>query len=614
MTICGLRQQISLKASRTIASKLPGLALAGALASLSACNRVEPEKTEGAANAPAQQVAAGEPTDATSLVPTSTSVDAASLPPQSPSVLPPVAQAVTSTAATQNVAQSPGQLPPAGSPPADSAASSDQANQSGVHIEMTTPSLPKVGADTSSQEVNQAISQRMPERQFMKLAMPETNRPEDLLQFFGECDKAIQELTVTAYTQQMSEKEFQEHAKRLSQLKRDAAERMLALNGLTPEQQKLGMSARVESLSHLTSLGDVESATKLQSLAEELSKSSDHQLAHQGKLVLLGFRLNQLLEGQLKDPQPLLADMAGLFETQEDRGLVEMMAVQRCADVLSQLGYSDQSKQAIDLIVREYRNSLDPDLSMRAWTLETNGAPAMNAFNEAVQATLAGTEKDAARVARASTELLGAFPSVNTLWHISRLLIPLEFSGNVAAASEVAKVVSQARSQLPSTPLSPEIDGFLDAHQRRLAIRGKTLDLKDLVTFDRRPFDWASYRGKVVMVCFWASWEINSLDELDKLAALRQQIPSKDFEIVAINLDDTNMNGAEQMVSRRHFPWTTVRSASPNAIGFNTPVAKELGVNAVPFVLLVDREGKVAAIHARGEKTPSMINELLSRS
>jgi thiol-disulfide isomerase/thioredoxin len=192
-------------------------------------------------------------------------------------------------------------------------------------------------------------------------------------------------------------------------------------------------------------------------------------------------------------------------------------------------------------------------------------------------------------------------------------MIPLEFSGNVAAASQVAKVVADARGQLSNGPLVEEIDAFLDCHARRLAAVGQPLVLEGLANFDGKPFDWSSYRGKVVLVCFWASWEINSLDEMRRLKELRRQIPSADFEILAINLDDTNMPGAEQMVFEQNYSWANVRSSNPAAQGFSTPAAVELGVNAVPFVMLVDRQGKVAAIHVRGQNTAQMVNELLTR-
>ena len=137
--------------------------------------------------------------------------------------------------------------------------------------------------------------------------------------------------------------------------------------------------------------------------------------------------------------------------------------------------------------------------------------------------------------------------------------------------------------------------------------------LEELVAFDGKPFDWSSYRGKVVLVCFWASWEINSLEEMRRLKELRQEIPNADFEIVAINLDDANMSSAEQMVARQAYPFQNVRSSNSDASGFSARAAVTLGVNAVPFVMLVDRSGTVAAIHVRGEKSSAMINELLTK-
>jgi hypothetical protein len=54
-----------------------------------------------------------------------------------------------------------------------------------------------------------------------------------------------------------------------------------------------------------------------------------------------------------------------------------------------------------------------------------------------------------------------------------------------------------------------------------------------------------------------------------------------------------------------------VRSSNPQAQGYSTPAAKSLGVNAVPFELLVARDGRVVAIQTLGEKGLAMILELL---
>ncbi len=582
------------------------------LAALCACNRAEPQQEKDqvqAADAAIQSPtgAAADPPSIAAQVDPSTVDSSVSAAPQAP-VLPPPSNQINTLVDPQQSNTKPSNASQAGNatPPSTAAGNQD----AGVHIELTKPSIPSQGVETTP-KMNENLAQSLAERTFMKIKPPTESTVPVLLGFFGQCDQAIQDLAISVRAKEVDDQSFHEIAKRLSALKLDAAERLMQLPGLSENDQRTAMAARVESLSHLTSLGDLPSATKLKELAEQLTQSQDPLLAHQGRLVLLGFRLNQLQEGQIDDPKELLRDLDKLFQRPEDRGLVELMALQQCSEVLTRLGYAVESKQIVDRIVKEYRDSSDPELSMRAWSLETNGAPAMVAFNEAVKATLEGTEKDPQRVAAASQALLQAFPSTNTLWQITRLLIPLEFSGNVETASQVAQVVQASRAQFGASALAKEVDQFLDCHVRRLGARGKPLNLENLVDFSGKPLDWAAYRGKVVLVCFWAGWDLNSLEELNKLKTLREEIADPAFEILAINLDDINRSNAEQMVMRQNYKWNTFRSSNEGAVGFETPAAKQLGVNAVPFLLLVDRQGTVVGIHIRGDKRPSMIQELL---
>ncbi len=121
----------------------------------------------------------------------------------------------------------------------------------------------------------------------------------------------------------INEKTFLEKAKRLSSMKLAAGERLYADTASSVAQRKTAIAAQVESLSQLTGLGDVEAAQKLLQVAGQLSQSPDPQLAHQGRLVLVGFRLNQLVEGQIKDPQVILDDVNAILDKSEFRGLVE---------------------------------------------------------------------------------------------------------------------------------------------------------------------------------------------------------------------------------------------------------------------------------------------------
>ncbi|MCC6511055.1 MAG: redoxin domain-containing protein [Pirellulaceae bacterium] len=587
------------------------LPLAGLLAgSLTACNRAEPEKkASNPATTAADQQLAMSPADAGSVGS-----------PSMPSVLPPAnaigdnAPASAAPVNTSPTAQTadPAIVPVASSQPAAEAATS--VVQPGVHIEVTQPSIPSSGVDTSA--TNSETAQHLADRSFMKLKLPDSANGEQWIAFLNECDRAVQDLTIARQASQLNETEFLDQAKRLSNIKLQAAERLATTPDITLPQQKSAIAAQVESLSQLTGLGDVSAAQKLQRVAGQLAQSPDLQMAHQGKLVLLGFRLNQFQEGQVKDPQVLLDDIDQVMARPEDRGLVEFLALQQCAGVLTQLGYADQAKQVEQRLVRDYRESSDKDLAMRAWGVEAHNTAALVQFHETLKGITTGTETDSTRLAAAGSALTQALPSLNTLAYCARVVVDLEYSGHISAAKELGDIVANARQQMPSGTLSPDIEMAIDGHQRRLGSLGKPLVLEELVGFDGQSFDWSSYRNKVVLVCFWASYDIRSLDELNKLKELRKQIADQQFEIVGINVDDTlTMSSAEQMVSRSGFAWRTVRSSNASAMGMNAASAKAQGVNGYPyFALLVDRAGAVRAVHCTVDKLPTMITELLSQN
>ncbi len=165
----------------------------------------------------------------------------------------------------------------------------------------------------------------------------------------------------------------------------------------------------------------------------------------------------------------------------------------------------------------------------------------------------------------------------------------------------------------PPGPLLADIENVLDGHARRLGALGKPLVLDQLNGMDGAPFDWNTYRTKVVLVYFWASWEVPSLNLIDQVKKLRERIPDPNFEVLGICVDDgRTITNAEQLVARQGLTWRNLRSSNPTAVGMDTEAAKKLGVNAYSnFTLLVNKKGEVRAVHPSFENLDAMINELL---
>jgi thiol-disulfide isomerase/thioredoxin len=72
--------------------------------------------------------------------------------------------------------------------------------------------------------------------------------------------------------------------------------------------------------------------------------------------------------------------------------------------------------------------------------------------------------------------------------------------------------------------------------------RAPALALKDR---DGRLHDLAAYRGKVVVVNFWAVWCEPCRDEMPSLNRLRERFARRPFEVVAVNLGDSDARIAE---------------------------------------------------------------------
>ena len=95
----------------------------------------------------------------------------------------------------------------------------------------------------------------------------------------------------------------------------------------------------------------------------------------------------------------------------------------------------------------------------------------------------------------------------------------------------------------------------------------------------------ADYRGKVVLLNFWATWCAPCREEMPSLDALQAQMGGTDFQVVAI--------------ASGHNPAPAISKFLDEAGVTNLPVlldprqalAREMGVMGMPVTVLIDRDG-----------------------
>jgi thiol-disulfide isomerase/thioredoxin len=105
-----------------------------------------------------------------------------------------------------------------------------------------------------------------------------------------------------------------------------------------------------------------------------------------------------------------------------------------------------------------------------------------------------------------------------------------------------------------------------------------------------RFFNLTDYRGRVVIVTFWASWCGPCLKELPVLAGLQAEVTRDKLQILAINWGEDWDKFHEIKRALRTVDLTLV-SDSDRTLG------NQFDVDSIPHMLIIGKDGRIAALH-----------------
>jgi thiol-disulfide isomerase/thioredoxin len=145
-------------------------------------------------------------------------------------------------------------------------------------------------------------------------------------------------------------------------------------------------------------------------------------------------------------------------------------------------------------------------------------------------------------------------------------------------------------------------------HNMKTSVPGNPY--KDIVSKDPdgNPIALSDYagKGKYVLLDFWASWCPPCREEMPNLVKLYKKYKSKNFEIVAYSLDQTE-EAWKKGIKTLGITWPQMSDCAY----WNALPVKSYAVQGIPCTILIDPEGKIINRGLRAEELAKILEELI---
>jgi len=157
-------------------------------------------------------------------------------------------------------------------------------------------------------------------------------------------------------------------------------------------------------------------------------------------------------------------------------------------------------------------------------------------------------------------------------------------------------------------PKDKNVKSFHNAVVKALAsIKGQEAPEIKLPSPQGEELALSSFRGKIVLIDFWASWCGPCRKDMPGVVKLYNKYKGKGFEIFGVSLDQDKGHWVEA-IQKDGITWPQVSDLKH----WESEPAKMYDVRSIPFTVLLDKEGKIIAKGLRGPELEKAIENALA--
>lgn len=458
----------------------------------------------------------------------------------------------------------------------------------------------------TSTDPQQALSEQIETPQPEK-PQPEAPRqlpgdlaPDQLVSFLARADQDMQ-LIHSNRSGIEDPREARETLIKIVDLKLQASRQLSRHPDSSPAQQSEGNRGELQSLSHLAALSNVKAAEELQTLAESNMSSGDPKLVADSRLVLIGFAIESLQNGDDKAAENIVeyADQIATSDSAAD--IPALVVMGQAKQILENYGHAELGNKIRDTIIENFASSKNPDVASMA--AQFVGNVIFDEVDELRVLILQGKLVTRDQWIASVETLIDESADIQTVSYLAGAAVDFEANAKPTFADATLQTL-KARFAEPGAATTREVQTAIEATRARQEIIGQPFD-PDLPSVSGSRLSLQEYRGKVVLIPFWGMGIPLSLQPIPVLQALKENNADQ-VAIVGVNLDSED--AAVQTFSEENkigFP--SFRLASDPS----SSIPRDFGMVSMPFVVILDTEGKVAAIQLSENGLQQNIQSLL---